>query len=210
VTAVIVLAKSPSPGRVKTRLCPPYTPAQAAVVAAAALEDTLAAVAASTAERRVLALDGELGAWLPTGWRVVRQRGEGLTARLEAAFRAVGPPALLIGMDTPQITPNDITEALAALGDPSCDAVLGPALDGGYWAIGFRRHVRGAFRGVTMSVATTGAEQLQRLARQHLRVRLLPLMRDVDYYSDALAVADAAPASRFAHAVRAAEVVSAQ
>src|SRR5262245_58313140 len=64
VTAVIVLAKSPSPGRVKTRLCPPYTPVQAADVAAAALEDTLAAVAASTAERRVLALDGELGAWL--------------------------------------------------------------------------------------------------------------------------------------------------
>ena len=63
---VIVMAKSPRPGRVKTRLCPPCTAAEAAMVAAAALADTLAAVAACGAARKVLALDG---GWWVIGWR---------------------------------------------------------------------------------------------------------------------------------------------
>src|SRR5207247_5511290 len=70
-SALIVLAKAPRPGRVKTRLCPPCTPAEAAALAEAALRDTLAAVAATPAERRVLALDGPVPSRLARGFEVI-------------------------------------------------------------------------------------------------------------------------------------------
>src|SRR5437879_13200717 len=85
--AIIVVAKEPRPGRVKTRLCPPCSPTEAAALAEAALRDTLAAsVRTEPAGRVVLALDGEPGPWLPRGGDVVRQRGNGLAARLAAVF----------------------------------------------------------------------------------------------------------------------------
>jgi glycosyltransferase A (GT-A) superfamily protein (DUF2064 family) len=99
---LLVIAKAPEPGRSKTRLCPPCSPEQAAALAEAALTDTLRAVAATPADERVLVLDGTPGDWLPEGFRVVPQRGDGLDERLAAAFADAGGPALLIGMDTPQ------------------------------------------------------------------------------------------------------------
>src|SRR5919204_2861516 len=98
--ALIVIAKAPLPGRSKTRLSPPLTLEAAARLAEAALRDTLACVAGVAAARRVVALDGEPGDWLPAGFEVVPQRGNGLDERLAAAFEEVGEPAVLIGMDT--------------------------------------------------------------------------------------------------------------
>src|SRR5215510_8302076 len=100
---LIVLAKEPVAGRVKTRLCPPCTPTTAAALAAAALADTLAAGCASGADRVVLALDGEPGDWCPPGVTVVDQGTGSLASRLTAAWQHARGPALLIGMDTPQL-----------------------------------------------------------------------------------------------------------
>ncbi|HEY2268689.1 MAG TPA: hypothetical protein VGI96_39165, partial [Streptosporangiaceae bacterium] len=75
---VVVIAKEPVPGRVKTRLTPAFTPLQAAALAEASLADTLAAVSQTTVARRVLALDGRPGPWLPDGFDVIGQRGTGL------------------------------------------------------------------------------------------------------------------------------------
>jgi uncharacterized protein len=195
--ALIVLAKAPVPGRVKTRLCPPCTPAEAAGLAAAALADTLAAVAATPgAGRRVLVLDGAPGPWLPPGFDVLPQRGGGLDERLAAAFADVGGPALLVGMDTPQVTPELLGGGLAALAYTG--AALGLAPDGGYWAIGLRRAEEALFHGVPMSVPETGAAQLARLRDQGLQVAPLPPLRDVDTIADARAVAAAcAPGAAF-------------
>jgi glycosyltransferase A (GT-A) superfamily protein (DUF2064 family) len=103
VTALLVIAKAPVAGRVRTRLCPPCSPAEAAELAAAARADTLAAVsAAAGAARRVLVLEGTGGDWVPPGFDIVRQRGDGLAERLAAAFADAGGPSLLVGMDTPQ------------------------------------------------------------------------------------------------------------
>jgi uncharacterized protein len=203
-TCLVTIAKAPVPGLVKTRLCPPCTPRQAAELAQASLDDTLATAQASAAAERLLALEGEPGAWLPSGWRVTAQRGAGLDERLAAAFAdAGGGPTLLIGMDTPQVTAELLDGAIARLQAPGVDAVLGPAPDGGYWAIGLRRPDPQAFVGVPMSEPDTGERQLARLRERGLRCQLLPRLRDVDDIADARAVARSAPHTRFARALAA-------
>jgi uncharacterized protein len=198
--ALIVIAKAPVAGRVKTRLSPPCTPAQAARLALASLEDTLAACnAAAGAGRRVVALEGEPDGWLASGWEVVAQRGEGLAERLAGAFADVGGPAFLVGMDTPQVTAAGIEAGLAALA--RADAVFAPATDGGYWAIGLRAADATVFEGVAMSRANTGVVQRARLAALGLRTVNLPPLLDVDDIADARAVAAEAPSSRFAAAL---------
>ena len=133
---IIVMAKAPTPGRVKTRLCPPCTPGEAAVVAEAALVDTLTAALSSSAGRVVLVLDGEPGAWLPAGVDVVSQRGNGFDERLAAAWTDIGGPAVQIGMDTPQVT--------SALLDVACTMLeqaghrCGPRTGGGRRLVGHR------------------------------------------------------------------------
>jgi rSAM/selenodomain-associated transferase 1 len=195
---LIVLAKSPRPGRCKTRLAPPLTLEGAARVARAALSDTLEAVLACPAEAHVLALDGPPEDWIPAAFRTIPQRGGGLDERLAAAFVDTGGPALLIGMDTPQVTPGLLADAIAALEAPGTDAVIGPALDGGYWAVGLRRADPELFHGVAMSRADTFELQLARLRTAGLVVGLLAPLRDVDRIDDAIAVAQLAPRSRFA------------
>jgi uncharacterized protein len=199
--ALIVLAKAPRPGRSKTRLCPPCTPREAAALARAALADTLDAVLSTPAERHVLVLDGPAGGWLPPRCEVVAQRGRGLDERLAHAFDDVGQAGLLVGMDTPQVTRDDLAAALVRLMAPGTDAVLGPAPDGGYWAIGLREPDPRAFLGVPMSTAHTGRAQHARLLALGLRVALLPARRDVDRIADARAVAELAPTGRFARAL---------
>ncbi|MCL2733434.1 MAG: DUF2064 domain-containing protein [Actinomycetia bacterium] len=196
-TTVMVIAKEPVAGRVKTRLTPPYTPEQAAELAAAALADTLAAVAATPAERKVLVLEGRPGAWLPPGIDVVPQGRGGLDARLAAAFAGCEGPSLLIGMDTPQVTPELLRSAL----EPGPDAWFGPASDGGFWALGLAVPDPGLVRGVPMSTPCTGRTQRERLTAAGLTVRDLPELRDVDTAQDAAWVAGQAPGTRFAAAL---------
>ena len=198
---LIVIAKAPRAGHSKTRLCPPCTPQQAADLAAAALGDTLDAVTATSADRRLLVLDGPAGAWLPSGFDVVPQVAGGLGDRLAGAFTHVDGPAFLVGMDTPQVAAGDLEAGLRALG--THDAVLGCAPDGGYWGIGLRQPVPGAFDGVPMSEDDTGAAQLARLHSLGLTVAALPQLRDVDTIDDAVAVAEQAPQTRFAAALAA-------
>ena len=200
-----VIAKEPVPGRVKTRLCPPCTPVQAAAVAEAALADTLAVAGRVTAARRVLVLDGRPGPWLPPGFDVVAQTGGGLGDRLAHAFAACfaacpNEPVVLIGMDTPQVSPDQIEAAGDHL-SAGADAVIGLADDGGYWLIGLARPVPGVFAGVPMSTDRTGAVQRARLGRLGCRTASVDALTDVDDAATALAVAGAIPGSRFATVV---------
>ena len=204
---VLVLAKAPRPGFSKTRLAPAFGPEGAARLAAAALADTLDAVAATPAARRVLVLDGgpldadgPYAVTLPSGVEQAAQAGGSHGDRIAAAFEQSIGPALLVGMDTPQVTPALL--ALPAV--PGCDAWLGPAHDGGWWALGLRhprRDARQVLAGVPMSTPRTGAAQHRSLLAAGLRVAGLPQLRDVDEPDDALAVAALAPGTRFAAAV---------
>ena len=197
---VLVLAKEPVPGRVKTRLCPPLSPAGAAAVAAAAIEDTLKTVRAVPVARRVLVVDGHYDA---VGFDRQSQCDGPMDVRLAAAFDDAAAtselPALLIGMDTPQLTPTLLRAAVDAL--LRHDAVLGLAPDGGWWALGLRRPDGALLRGVATSRDDTGERQRERLLAADLDLLLLPELQDVDTIQDAQAVATLAPSGRFASAL---------
>ena len=198
--ALLVIAKAPVPGRVKTRLTPPCTPEQAARIAAAAIADTLAAVAAVEREaRRIVVLDGEPGPWIPDGFEVIAQRGDGLAERLAAACADARGPAFLVGRDTPQVTSELLAAGLDAVRDG--DAAFGAALDGGYWGIGLREPDARVFEDVPMSEDNTGAVQRARLAILGLQTAVLPPLRDIDTIEDARAVAREAPDGRLAAAL---------
>jgi uncharacterized protein len=203
---LVVIAKAPAPGRVKTRLTPPYSPVQAARLAEAALADTLATAAQVPAARHVLALDGAPGRWLPDGFDVVGQHGTGLDERIAAAFghayASLRLPVVLIGMDTPQVTPEMLESAIRPLLTGTADATLGMADDGGFWLLGLRHPDPRVVTGVPMSMPHTGVAQLARLGGAGLRVRLMPCCTDVDTAADALEVARQIPGSRFAAALR--------
>ncbi len=131
---------------------------------------------------------------------IIPQRGDGLDERLAAtltdALRLRPDPVVLIGMDTPQITPELLSEACRAL--TGHDAVYGPAADGGFWLLGLRRPSPELLLGVPMSHPETGKQQLDRLERAGLAVHHLPELTDVDTATDASAVAARAPRTRFA------------
>jgi hypothetical protein len=200
------MAKSPVAGRSKTRLCPPLSLEEAARVAEGALADTLEAVARCGAGRRILALDGPPGEWIPPGFAVIAQRGSSFDRRLAAAWSDAGGPGLQIGMDTPQLTPSLLDRCLELASQPGATACLGRAADGGWWAIGLaQRWDVDVFTGVPMSTARTFEAQWTRLRACGHRVRAFPELRDVDTFDDATAVAALLPCSRFALALAAAE-----
>lgn len=213
--AVIVLAKAPVPGLAKTRLCPPATAEQAATLASAALLDTLDAVGSMRGAHPVVALTGDLadavdaaglGAVLDR-MTVLAQRGDSLGERIAAAHADTaalhpGSPSMQIGMDTPQITAGLLEDCARRLRAPGTDAVLGTAVDGGWWLLGLRdpRHA-GLLAAVPTSRPDTGAATLRALRSAGLRVTLGPELTDVDTAAEAVEVAATIPGSRFAAAV---------
>jgi rSAM/selenodomain-associated transferase 1 len=201
---IVVIAKEPREGFVKTRLVPPCTSAEAAEIARASLVQTLEVVASVPASRRVVALDGEPGPWLPAGFEVMPQRPGSLGDRLQGVFddcfALADQPVMIIGMDTPQVTPTHLTQAAARLADGST-AVLGPASDGGYWLIGLAYPRPNLFSGVEMSTERTMQQQVDTLERLDYRIAAISVLRDIDRAEDARAVADALPSSGFASVV---------
>lgn len=205
---LLVITKAPVPGRSKTRLSPPCTPDQAAGIAAAAVGDTLDVVRAAPAAHRVVALDGHPGELDLGGFTVVAQVDGDLGARLAAAFAdamADGPvPTLLIGMDTPQVTPELLVRCAALLESAGPDtAVLGTAPDGGWWALGLHCAPPAAVLAtVPMSRADTAVRTRAALERAGLTVLDLPQLTDIDHFPDALAVAaECAPHTRTSRVV---------
>jgi len=207
-TQVLVITKAPAPGRSKTRLTPPCTPEQAAGIATAAVGDTLDAVRAAPVGRRVVALDGSPRDLDLDGFTVVPQVDGDLGTRLVAAFAdamADGPePTLLIGMDTPQVSAEQLgrcADLLESAGPGS--AVLGTAPDGGWWALGLHDPAGAAvLASVPMSRHDTAVLTRQALEDAGLTVLDLPELTDIDHFPDAMSVAaECAPHSRTSRVV---------
>lgn len=200
-TTLAIIAKEPLPGKAKTRLHPPLSLEQAARLAAACIDDTLAAVATLTAERRILLWDGGRPPAAADGYEVVHQVPGELDTRLGALFDLCTGPTVLIGMDTPQLTAMDLMPAFRSW-PAGTDAWLGPAADGGFWALGMYEPRGELVRGIAMSRADTGQRQRERLHLAGLHVATLPVLRDVDTFDDARTVAESAPETRFARLFR--------
>ena len=215
-TALLLLAKAPVPGRVKTRLGADIGMGAAADLAALSLLDTVAsASAAFGADSCHLALDGDLHdaersrelreALL--GWTIRPQSGAGLGQRIARAHQdladdGVGGPVLQLGMDTPQVDADLLHELALALLDPAGpDAVLGEAADGGWWVLGTRDPAQAAcVAGVPMSTPTTYADTLAALIAAGLRAGGARIISDVDDVDSAGRVAGQAPHTRFGRA----------
>jgi uncharacterized protein len=212
---VLVVAKAPVPGQAKTRLAAGVGDRTAADIAAAALLDTLDAVADAPVAARVVAITGSLDdaraaeeiRWRLADFTVVPQRGVDFAERLanahvDAAAAAGGLPVLQIGMDTPQVTGQLLADCAREL--LATDAVLGPAQDGGWWALGVTDAASAdCLRAVPMSQADTGAVTLAALVDTGLDVSLVPILADVDTLDDVDAVRrQCGPDSRFARATQ--------
>jgi glycosyltransferase A (GT-A) superfamily protein (DUF2064 family) len=193
-----VTAKAPVPGRVKTRLGVVIGMEAAARVAAAALLDTLEVCRTAFTECH-LALDGELAGAVEEaalrehldGWAVHHQRGVSLGERLANAHAdAAGPgPTVQVGMDTPQVTTADLREVAEAASEGGT-AVLGPAMDGGWWVLGLAdSRAAAGLAGVPMSRPDTFARTRQALLASGQRVTVGRRLGDVDTVSDAEQVA---------------------
>lgn len=216
--AVLVVAKAPVPGLAKTRLAATVGDAAAADIAAAALLDTLDAVARAPVAARIVAMTGELAAAARSAeiadrlgdFTVIDQRGDGFAERLANAHadaaRVGGLPVLQIGMDTPQVTADLLAQCADAL--VGAEAVLGLARDGGWWVLGVARPESAqCLRSVPMSTSQTGAVTLAALHDTGLDVRLLTELADVDTVDDVEEVRRACPpGSRFREVTMAVEV----
>lgn len=203
-TTLVIIAKEPIAGKAKTRLHPPLSLRQAAQVAAACLDDTIAAMSVVPASRRILFFDGRRVPSSAADLEVVPQPEGTLDERLAWIFDFCTGPVVLVGMDTPQLTAADLAPVQSDGGD--VDAWYGPAADGGFWALGMREPQGDLIRGVPMSREDTGALQLGRLVSAGMRVSQLAQLTDVDTIADARIVAAEAPHTRFARELRSALV----
>ncbi|MDQ4112243.1 MAG: DUF2064 domain-containing protein [Actinomycetota bacterium] len=203
---LLLIAKAPVPGLVKTRLAADVGEATATAVAAAALLDTVEACTLAVGPDRCrLALSGDLAEALRadeiraalTGWTIAQQHGTGLGERLANAHAEVSGPVMQIGMDTPQVTPAGLLAVAGGL--DAADAVLAPAEDGGWWALALRDpSAAAALRDVPMSTPETYAATRSALEGLGLRVAAGERLRDVDHLADVAPVAAEAPHTRFA------------
>ena len=210
---MLVVAKAPVAGQAKTRLARHVGAQVAAELAAASLLDTLRACADAAGEANChAALTGDLDAAVRgeevrralSGWTVHPQRGDGFAARLANAHLDLpgDRPVVQVGMDTPQVRPEQLTAA-GALTDEH-EAVLGPAPDGGWWVLALRDPgTAGPLASVAMSTPTTYDDTRRALEGDGLRVTVTEELRDVDTVDDAEVVATEAPDTEFARTWRA-------
>jgi rSAM/selenodomain-associated transferase 1 len=196
-SALIIFAKAPIPGEVKTRLCPPLTPDEAATLHGSLVLDVLERTRLAGVHRYVAGAPSADHVFFRIAEarhsvQLLTQQGEDLGERMQHAFEAVldygHRKAVLIGTDVPLLSKAVVAEALAML--ETHEVVLGPAMDGGYYLMGLRRVVPELFRGIAWSTERVCTVTQELAKALNLRIGLLPFQRDVDTVDDVLAFAN--------------------
>jgi len=191
-TALIVFAKAPVAGQVKTRLCPPLTPDEAASLHGSLVLDLLdrcqslkgcdAIVAGAPSQNHPF-----FGA-MKTRFKIPiwDQVGDDLGARMAHAFQAALGSSyhsvLIVGTDIPGISVSLITTAFKSLQDH--DIVLGPTVDGGYYLIGLRTPVPELFENIPWSTDQVFSLTEEKIKALGLTLTVLPMLRDLDTVDD--------------------------
>jgi uncharacterized protein len=189
--ALLVVAKRPAPGFTKTRLSPPLTPEQAALLYECFLLDTLAIMRQVANVQPIIAyLPAEEGAYfrdLAPDFELIAQEGDDLGARLDNALTHClvqgYSSAVIMNSDGPTLPPSHLASAFDAL-DAGADVVLGPCTDGGYYLIGLKQPAPRLLREVRMSTPNVTADTLSLATQESLRVAQLPRWFDVDEVDD--------------------------
>ncbi len=204
---VVVMVKAPMPGTVKTRLSPPLSPADAARLAAAFAQDTVAGLRRIAPALLIAYAPAEghaaLEHLLSPGLLWTAQRGQDLGERMEAALADAHAhgfgPLIVVGTDSPTLPLAFVLEAVSALRSKQADVVLGPTDDGGYSLIGVRRPAPGLFDTVAWSTPLAYAQTAANAERLGLRLHVLPPWYDIDTADDLARLRremDADPAAR--------------
>ncbi len=190
--ALIVFAKAPVAGYVKTRLCPPLTPDEAASLHGSLVLDLLERCQSLKGCDRILAgsptPDHPFFGAMNTRFKIPiwDQVGDDLGARMAQAFHsALGSPyqsAIIIGTDIPDITAPLMTTAFKSLQDH--DVVLGPTIDGGYYLIGLRTPVPELFEHIPWSTDKVFSLTQEKIQALGLSLKILPMLRDLDTVED--------------------------
>jgi rSAM/selenodomain-associated transferase 1 len=190
--ALVVMAKAPRPGNVKTRLSPPFTPEQAAELNICFLKDTTQNLANIATSGRAVGLisytpvgdEALFNELLPSIFSLIPQRGDSFGERLFLTAQdvlACGYGSVcLIDSDSPTVPTAAINTAIAALSRPGDRVVLGPSNDGGYYLIGLKRPHRVPFQNINWSTSTVAAETRARCNAAYIDLVELPLWYDVD------------------------------
>ncbi len=182
---LILFAKAPIAGRVKTRLCPPLTSAQAASLHSALVQDTIEMLSTFSASADLeLSSDSAIEAWPEmTVPRSVQAQGE-LGARifhaLAGALTSGREIVIVLGSDSPGLPSSHIS----ALLESGSDLTLGPSVDGGFFAIACRRVHAGMFDGVRWSTEHTLDDVSRSAAQCGLKLATGPTWFDVDVKDD--------------------------
>jgi rSAM/selenodomain-associated transferase 1 len=187
-TAVVIMAKAPQAGAVKTRLCPPLSPQTAAGLYRAFLLDKIAQVRQLVQARPVLAytpLESRslFAALAPDFWLIPQQGaelGERLINSFVQGFAAGYRGVLAIDSDTPTLPTEYLQQAIRLIAMPQTDVVIGPTEDGGYYLIGLRAMHRELFVDMPWSTAAVVPETRQRAEARGLKIAWLPPWFDID------------------------------
>jgi uncharacterized protein len=198
-SALIIFAKAPVQGQVKTRLCPPLTPDEAASLHGSIVLDMLERSRGAAMDRFVACAPSADHVFFKIleerhGVRLLTQTGDDLGARMARAMADVFSlgyqKVLIIGTDLPTLPGPAFSEAAALLA--THDLVLGPACDGGYYLIGLRKPAPELFAGIPWSTDKVLPLTQQKAAALGLRATLLPVRRDIDTIEDLSALIDEA------------------
>lgn len=189
---ILLFVKSPADVKVKSRLAATVGDETARALYAHFVLDMTGTLKAAPYPFRICyhppGAGDAVSSWLGNGFISLPQQGKDLGKRMENAFHQVFSEgfssAIIIGSDIPDLPDNILNEALGSL--KTSDAVIGPAVDGGYYLIGFRKHtfLPEVFRGRTWSTNTVLPETMELFKRSAYRVHLLPEWRDVDTIED--------------------------
>ena len=190
--ALAVMAKAPRPGKVKTRLSPPLTPEQAAIINICFLRDTTENIATVTSSNRAAGIisytplgdESLFDNLLPADFALIPQRGDDFGERLLTTAQdllACGYGSVcLIDSDSPTVPAVAFHQAVAELAKPGDRIVLGPSQDGGYYLIGLKRAHSEPFTNITWSTSTVFAETIAATEAVNIETTILPLWYDVD------------------------------
>ena len=189
---LVVFARAPKLGAVKTRLVPPLSGEQALALHRALVEDTLerlSRVGGDSVERWLYLsepLPGQDALKIPSTWTLALQTGDDLGSRMAAAFRdglhEEPGRTILLGSDSPTLPLEYLGQALKELVDH--EVVLGPAEDGGYYLVGCSRLVPELFQSIDWGTDRVLSQSKDALAKAEREFTLLPPWYDVDSEKD--------------------------